>query len=77
MGTSAASLAMKSSGSKIAYVVPSRYEVFSWHRALPLGVSDRRFSAIAGFQQLADLLDDGQVLTRVGRGPLQLHAASP
>jgi len=44
----AASRAMKSSGSKMTWVVPSRYGVFSWYRTLPFGVSDRRFSAIAG-----------------------------
>jgi len=47
-GTRAASRAMKSNGSKMTWVVPSRYGVFSWYRTLPFGVSDRRFSAIAG-----------------------------
>ena len=48
LGTRAASRAMKSSGSKMTCVVPSRYGVFNWYRTLPFGVSDRRFSAIAG-----------------------------
>ena len=41
-------LYIKSRGSKITWVVPSRYGVFSWYRTLPFGVSDRRFSATAG-----------------------------
>ena len=59
-GTSAASRATKSSGSKMACVVPcpkhslrsrgklSRYGVLSWYRTLPFAVSDRRFSDTAG-----------------------------
>lgn len=47
-GTKAASRAMKSSGSKMTCVVPSRYGVFNWYRTLPFGVSDRRFSEMAG-----------------------------
>ena len=39
---------MKSRGSKMTCVVPSRYGVFSSYRTLPLGVSDRRFSEMAG-----------------------------
>jgi hypothetical protein len=39
---------MKSRGSKITCVVPSRYGVFSWYRTLPFAVTDRRFSEIAG-----------------------------
>jgi hypothetical protein len=29
-------------------MVPPRYGVFSWYRRLPFGVTDRRFSAMAG-----------------------------
>ena len=47
-GTSAANRAMKSSGSKITCVAPSRYGVLNWCRTLPFGVSDSHFSAIAG-----------------------------
>ena len=50
LGTSAARRAMKSSGSKMTCVVPSRYGVFNWSHTLPLGVSDRRFSEIAGLE---------------------------
>lgn len=46
-GTNAARRAMKSGGSKITSVVPSRYGILSWQRKLPFGVSDRRFSATA------------------------------
>ncbi len=38
--TGAASLAMKSKGSKITWVVPSRYGAFSTYLTLPLRVSD-------------------------------------
>ena len=34
--------------SQMTCVVPSRYGVFSWYRTLPFGVTDRRFSAMAG-----------------------------
>jgi hypothetical protein len=47
-GTSAASRAMKSSGSKITCVVPSRYGVFSAKRTSPFSVSDSRSVAIGG-----------------------------
>lgn len=47
-GASAASRAMKSRGLEITCVVASRYGVFSWYRTLPFGVSDRRFSEMAG-----------------------------
>jgi hypothetical protein len=29
-------------------MVPPRYGIFSWYRRLPFGVTDRRFSAMAG-----------------------------
>ena len=47
-GTSAASRAIKSRGSKMTCVVPSRYGLFSGYRTLPLGVTDTRFCELAG-----------------------------
>jgi len=47
-GTSAASLAMNSTGSNSTCVVPFFHGVLSWQRTLPCGESDERFSEIAG-----------------------------
>ncbi len=48
LGTSAANLAMKSSGSKTTCVVPSRYGVLSRYTTLPFAFTVSRFSATAG-----------------------------
>ncbi len=48
LGISAASLAMQSKGSKITWVVPSRYGAFSTYLTLPLRLSDSRCSDKAG-----------------------------
>lgn len=48
LGTSDASLAMESKGSKITWVVPSRYGAFSTYLTLQLRVSDSRCSDKAG-----------------------------
>ena len=48
LGTSAASFAMKSSGSKKTCVAPSRYGVLSSYLTCLFSVSDKRFSDSAG-----------------------------
>ncbi len=65
-GTSAASRAMESSGSKITWMVPYREDVLSWWRTLPLGVSDK---ALFRYRRAADLAAQPfQLLAFIGPG---------
>lgn len=56
LGTRAANLPMKSKGSKIISVVPSRYGILSRYRMFPWGVSDRAFNGQTPCETLRERL---------------------